>query len=226
MLDEHPEVGLVYAQAIKVDERRRPLGRRKPQFRIESYVRSGTDELENLLFYNYITASSALVRRTVLQAVGGFRAYPTSEDWECWVRIARIASIGYLAKPVVGYRIHTNSLTSRTPVETYFHIRRNLLEELFVDKQFAKRYEHLLNPLQISCKTRAASVAYSTGNIKLCRRYAGKALLEATRCGQWAYTREPLWFLSKSILPIALRHQIRRARRRAHIATTAVRLRV
>jgi glycosyltransferase involved in cell wall biosynthesis len=79
----HPEIGLVYSLAIRVDE----TGAEGDRF--DSVVEGRV--LDRLLFGNCIagSASSALVTRRAVDAVGTFdESLHYAEDWEYWIRIA------------------------------------------------------------------------------------------------------------------------------------------
>jgi glycosyltransferase involved in cell wall biosynthesis len=57
-------------------------------------LRSNPDEMpegdlfEHLLLDNFIVVSSTMVRRELLEKVGGFNAPPGVEDWDLWLRLA------------------------------------------------------------------------------------------------------------------------------------------
>ncbi|APZ93194.1 glycosyltransferase family 2 protein [Fuerstiella marisgermanici] len=69
--------------------------------------------LERLLLDNFITLSSVLVRRDLLQSVGGFRTdHHGTEDWDLWLRIAQIETrMAFVAEPLTRYRWQPESLS-------------------------------------------------------------------------------------------------------------------
>lgn len=54
--------------------------------------------------------SSTLVRKDFILRAGGWDVeLRNSEDWEMWLRLARLAPAAYVHAPLVGYRIHAGS---------------------------------------------------------------------------------------------------------------------
>ncbi len=220
LLDAHPEVGLVYAQATKVDTHRRPLGVRKSPWARQSYIHTGDTELTRLLFYNYITTSSTLVRRTVFEQAGPFRTEISSgEDWDCWLRIAHISSVGYVAEPVVAYRVHEKSLTARYSSMPWLPTHLNTLDTLFADPEFALRHSRLREPIYAYLDVIAASEAYRTRNMKLSRLYALKALRRTMRSRRWGDSMQSFWILSKSLIPSGVRERLKSLRKQQRLVT-------
>jgi glycosyltransferase involved in cell wall biosynthesis len=71
------------------------------------------DHFRALLYRNFITNSSVVVRRAVLAEVGAFnedRALRGTEDYEMWLRIARRHRIAGVHQPLFRYRIHRSNL--------------------------------------------------------------------------------------------------------------------
>ena len=65
-----------------------------------------------LLEGNFITASSALVRRRVFESTGGFfEGLHGTEDWDLWVRIAARHDIDFVPAPLVNYRFHAGGIS-------------------------------------------------------------------------------------------------------------------
>lgn len=71
--------------------------------------------LERLLRGNPIICSTVVVRREAVVAVGMFDEDPTliaTEDYDLWLRLARVEPIAYLAEPLAFYRLHEGSLST------------------------------------------------------------------------------------------------------------------
>ena len=77
-------------------------------------------------------ASNVLVRRTVLQRIGGFDPTLTHvPDWELWLRLARHSKPAWVCEPSVAYRFHGGNASFRTgemlaelgELERRFHVR-------------------------------------------------------------------------------------------------------
>ena len=59
---------------------------------------------------NFITSSSALIRRDVFLQTGGFRTQlRNAEDWDLWLRVAAEHPVCYCAEPLVRYRFDAGS---------------------------------------------------------------------------------------------------------------------
>lgn len=104
-LDTHPEVGLVYSDYLVVSEDLHPLAVFVAELPRE------LDPLDAFCYRNWFNPSVTLLRRTVIDRVGGFDPnLLVAEDWDYWIRCATIARISYLAGTVALYRQHSNQL--------------------------------------------------------------------------------------------------------------------
>jgi glycosyltransferase involved in cell wall biosynthesis len=63
---------------------------------------------------NPVVTSTMVVRKAVLDAVGGFdETLGMSEDWDLWLRIAECFPIVAVPEPLAQYRIHAGNMQSR-----------------------------------------------------------------------------------------------------------------
>jgi glycosyltransferase involved in cell wall biosynthesis len=109
VFDEHPEVGLVYSALSIVDENGRQFRELRPAD--ADRVRSGFDEMSELILRNYIHHSGTLIRRQCHAELGEYdRRLPHSCDWDRWLRIAARHSIAYLSEPLYAYRMHGTNM--------------------------------------------------------------------------------------------------------------------
>ena len=61
-----------------------------------------------------ICVSTVMIRRKVLQQVGGFSPLPVVEDWDLFLRVARVASVDLRVDDVLGwYRVHEGGISQR-----------------------------------------------------------------------------------------------------------------
>lgn len=70
---------------------------------------------EDVIKANPVMTSSVLVRRSAIQAVGGFSTdarLGAGEDYELWLRLARETPLLYLSEIHGGYRVHKSSISS------------------------------------------------------------------------------------------------------------------
>ncbi|PKN16010.1 MAG: family 2 glycosyl transferase [Deltaproteobacteria bacterium HGW-Deltaproteobacteria-23] len=83
-----------------------------PELQSEVVTMVEGDIWDNLLLGNMITASSVVVKREIINALGGFREHlPPCEDWDLWLRIAAKNVIGYCPEPLVKYRLHAEGIS-------------------------------------------------------------------------------------------------------------------
>jgi glycosyltransferase involved in cell wall biosynthesis len=102
-LDASPECAVVGSHATMIDEQGAPLGRlRRPT------ADQGLS-FASMLGENLIIDSSAMMRRSIFDAVGGYRTlkYPGAQDYDLWLRISRFYRMENLPMPLIALRIHT-----------------------------------------------------------------------------------------------------------------------
>jgi glycosyltransferase involved in cell wall biosynthesis len=93
--------GWVYAGAVNVDDRLRIIHGAPPPDPVEAVAA--------LPRYNPIPAgaSNVVMRRTFFEAVGGFNEdLRVCEEWDLWIRLARVEAPGSVSSPLVAYRMH------------------------------------------------------------------------------------------------------------------------
>lgn len=124
--DQHPDVGVVFGQFIRWPAL--PEGGFAPaaslmqdacQFTHMDPERSGwlyTRLLDGLL----VGMNTAVVRRSVYEAIGGFNeAMRQGEDYDFWLKASRVAEMHSLDGPVALYRIHGASAMHRLSAESH-----------------------------------------------------------------------------------------------------------
>jgi glycosyltransferase involved in cell wall biosynthesis len=104
--------GLCFGRALVVGADGRPTGERWESFARE--VLEGDALVARLYEANPLPTSSVVLRRSALEAVGGFESpVRLAEDWDLWLRLAA-AGYGFVSEPdaVVRYRRHPGGLTA------------------------------------------------------------------------------------------------------------------
>ena len=106
-LNQHPEHGLVYGDITAfcdgAVETVSYFAERPPH---EGRV------FQKLLEQNFITNVTVLVRKSCLEAIGGYdESLRTSEDYELWLRFCREFPVGYVPEVLVKVRRHAGNLT-------------------------------------------------------------------------------------------------------------------
>lgn len=70
---------------------------------------------EQLVIKNYIQTSTNIVRKSIVDALGGFDTnLKSAEDRDLWIRIAEVAPIAYLPVALVGVRVIEGSLSRQS----------------------------------------------------------------------------------------------------------------
>lgn len=128
VLDTRPDVGMVISSVVHIDQNRKRLGVADSPYKPD-------DEFATLFVKDYQpTPSAAMIRRIVLQQVGGFdeRFHSAGlDDHEFWTRIADVTEIANIDEPLT---FHRNRETK--PREIALRHRGVLIDILM------KRYGH------------------------------------------------------------------------------------
>jgi glycosyltransferase involved in cell wall biosynthesis len=104
-LDIHPDVGLVYSDYLIVSENLQPLAAFVAELPRE------LDPLDAFCYRNWFNSLVTLIRRSLIDKVGDFdEDLVVAEDWDYWIRCAKIAPICYLDGTVALYRQHHSQL--------------------------------------------------------------------------------------------------------------------
>jgi glycosyltransferase involved in cell wall biosynthesis len=108
LLDSDPVLGLVYSDSFVIDQHgnvlRKAFQRTRPP--------DGDPFMGLLTRPNFIPCLTVLMRRSVLEKVGGFNpGLKYCEDFDLFVRIASGHAIAYLDAPLARFRLHSNNMT-------------------------------------------------------------------------------------------------------------------
>jgi Glycosyl transferase family 2 len=110
LMEQHPEVGLVYGYAEEFSDVPPP----SPSTRSTWSVWSGEQWLGHLCRRgaNIIVNPEAVVRRSVMDALVGYRSdMPHAADMDLWMRAASLGSVGRINGPVQAfYRVHGHNM--------------------------------------------------------------------------------------------------------------------
>jgi len=108
-----PEVGLVYGHPIHFSGQRLPPARTEARWLT---VWAGRDWLSARCIdgTNVITAPEAVMRRSVVDVVGGQRALAHTHDMEMWLRVAAHSDVAYVGgADQAWHRVHPDSLSTK-----------------------------------------------------------------------------------------------------------------
>jgi len=105
LFDARPELGVVYSGVRYIDGDGHPL----PQ---HGFAREEGDVFARLLLGNLIHPVAAMVRRALVEQAGAFDERLTSvEDWDLWLRVARLgAPWGRVDRVLAEYRIRHDGM--------------------------------------------------------------------------------------------------------------------
>ena len=66
--------------------------------------------LNDLLTVNGVAPLTVLARRKAMLACGGFsQQRAPADDWDMWLRLARVHPVGYTSIPIGAYRVHESN---------------------------------------------------------------------------------------------------------------------
>ena len=104
-LNDHPDVGIVYGDYLIVTEDLRSLALFTAEMPRKLFP------LDALCYRNWFNPLVPLIRRSVTEAVGEFdEELPVAEDWDYWIRCAKVTRMSHLPKAVAMYRQHGGQL--------------------------------------------------------------------------------------------------------------------
>ena len=148
-LDADPKLSLAYTQCTWIDEAGKVLQHIDHRGHPAHSYSGGRDEVVDLLtFDNYITPSTVMLRRSMLDDMRLSEGVYAQEgmlagDWELWIRVARHnPDFAFVRRASVGYRIHGNQVSqdfyrSERPLWEHLHI----LELNLADPQVKPRLQ-------------------------------------------------------------------------------------
>ena len=106
-LDAHPEAVLVYGRAQAMDAYGFPLPQMKGT--VEMFP---SRTLRSILYGDFVPIIAALVRRDALLRAGPFDPDVSgTEDWDMWIRLARLGGFVFLEDTLADFRQHTAQFT-------------------------------------------------------------------------------------------------------------------
>jgi glycosyltransferase involved in cell wall biosynthesis len=106
-LRTHPEHVLVGSAVRFVDENTRTIGYRR-------YPESDAEIRSRLLAFNCIAQTSVMLRRRACIEAGGYAdEFRDVEDYDLWLRLARLGKLHNLPDALAGYRLHGDASKAR-----------------------------------------------------------------------------------------------------------------
>jgi len=105
-LESHNEFVMIGARVLVIDENGNPTGDKW------KYPASSAQIPSILLFQNYFTQSAVCARTSCLVQHWYRTEYPPAEDYELWLRMARMGSVWNLPKCLLHYRKHPGGMST------------------------------------------------------------------------------------------------------------------
>lgn len=107
VLEKNPRAAAAYGLARMMDANGHDL----PQ--TFGHVFASSQLYDHLIEGNFIPACAVMIRRTVLDSVGGYDETLYFEDWDLWLRLAAVYPILSVPDILLRYRIHENNMTKQ-----------------------------------------------------------------------------------------------------------------
>jgi glycosyltransferase involved in cell wall biosynthesis len=173
-LAAHPRAAVCFGRAAVIDAAGRRTGERLPE--LPAGILRAADLQRELYVRNAIPASSTVIRREGLDAVGGFipgEPLPAGTDWDLWLRLVA-AGTDFVCEPAarIRYRRHDGGLTANiarlaesglaiherhaglVDSETATHARATDLETLARGRIRERRYDEAKSALTAAAAVR------------------------------------------------------------------------
>ncbi|HEY5640729.1 MAG TPA: glycosyltransferase [Dehalococcoidia bacterium] len=181
LLDAHPNVAMVHGAAWLIDQTGKRQSIMRPEFATGDYIRSGREEIRDLLLSNHVVAPTVMARRQVMMGAGLYDArFGLYEDWNLWTRIAKQHDVAYSHDPLVSYRVHSGpsgSIFHTASARDIDRYRRMHLDEVLEDPSLRDIYAGVRGRALALHHLAVARRAGETGEAWYARRAAVKAAL-------------------------------------------------
>jgi GT2 family glycosyltransferase len=128
---------------------------------------------------NFVGAPTPVIDREVFNAIGLFdtrHKFKYVEDWDMWLRIARVCAFHYIKEPLAKYRVHAENGTYRRDERRVLVKRREVLaKNLNPSGENAKQLRKMRGIALANCCRGLAKQS----QMPLARKYAAKLLINA-----------------------------------------------
>lgn len=145
----HPEIVAAFCRYQVIDQDGRVLQVARPESPTAGVI---PNWFEQIAVGQRLQPPAIVVRRSAYEAVGGFdqRIAAYGEDWEMWTRLAAHGPVWYEPAPLSCYRVHPNSISSRTvrsgenmhDIRMIIEMIRDLLPEADAERLTARSQEN------------------------------------------------------------------------------------
>lgn len=103
-MEKHPQHGIVGTNITHIDEKGELVGK-------TLYVTDNIDIRSRILITNQFAHSTVLIRKSVLDKIGGYRDFAPADDLELIMRIGKVSQFANLPIFSTKYRIHSGGIS-------------------------------------------------------------------------------------------------------------------
>ncbi|MHC5070115.1 MAG: glycosyltransferase family 2 protein [Planctomycetota bacterium] len=153
---------------------------------------ASTLTFESLLAANPVICSTMVLRRDAFDEAGGFdedRVLVATEDYDLWLRVARLGRLAYMDAPLAEYRVHDASLSDSS---RFLAGSDRIMDK--VEERWGREpgVSELARQRRQAVRVDAAYDLARTGN----GRRARQLLREAKALGGWGWKERKIWLRS------------------------------
>lgn len=209
ILDNNPEIGMVYSQAFDIINGKKVLKMPSPAGK-KSYIGRKNDFELLLTKGDFIPSINSLVRKSVYRKVGLFdENLRYMVDYEMWIRIAKNYPFAFIAKPLTCYRIHGKNLHLNADFQKRNEFEyKYILDKYLLNKKLSKTLNKTETIALQSYYLRVCTNAIFQNNIKRAIYFWRKAFEEIpAELFTWKMI-QPGYFLFRKFLKLILTSKI------------------
>lgn len=156
--------------------------------------------LPKLLISNFIVKSTVMMWREAFLKMGGFAGiHDAVEDWPLWLKICAEHELGYVAEPLVRYRVHAQSKSMKARATHAAHLA--ILREAFAPGGVGEPHKELQRPALAASHKINSHYAAESGDWTFAMRCALRALQY-----QPADTRTWKTLIKSTLIPLGVRY--------------------
>jgi glycosyltransferase involved in cell wall biosynthesis len=201
VLDQHPEVGLVFGGFEVMDADGKRLPDWAAPFNSDA-IQRGLDAFAELVMCNHISTPTVMLRRECYERVGHYAVElgNFSEDWEMWLRIALHFDMAYTARPLASIRWHEQSTTFATArAGRWTDSELTTLRRVF--SQYPERIPNLEGVQRRARAAIATRALFRSGKLRLSghRRMALAEIVQALGAAPWLRRNVHSWLLLAAV---------------------------
>ncbi len=111
VMESQSDVGVQFSDAELIDENGKPLGFHSDRFPHHTIPQGKI--FRDILARYFINSPTMMMRKSLLDALGGYDESLAYEDFDFWVRSSPLTNYAYLPEPIVQRRVLSSSMGKR-----------------------------------------------------------------------------------------------------------------